>query len=900
MNLPVTCSLIVEAGARASLYGSVFIVLIWLVCRLVRRLPDAARCSLWWLTSFKLLLGLVLSTSIAIPLLPPVSGVLRQPVAVPTTVNGAGGLGQPGEYPVAGPTKSSPEPSQPGSSPSGDASVTPLRVTLPATLLAIWAFVVVFRLGYLVRSLIVLKQCIARSSQLDDPALISIAAQAAEEFGIKSPELLMSDSITDPLVCGLFRKVIVFSKHDIQTLTATEFRLVIAHEYAHLRRADLWLSIAPAFAQLLFWWLPTAWLVCNEFETAREAACDQLAVSRMHAEPGAYGRLLLKLSARPERLDPLSLAGALGVSSRSRLLKRRITMLQTITLPSRRATALISVAICAIVGLVPWRVVAAPRRNDASMHDKSVPSPESPGVQSTEQYPLQPVNLDFSRGLSGWKRMEAQNEQQVSAAHMDFKAEVQPSGLKTGTNALVLSSVVHSTRRDVLVSQHLRPDEFRGKRIRFSAMVKTQNTTAASGIWLREDTTGGQRAWNEYSNAIVGTHEWTRHEYVLDVLPTCTAIEFGAMLEGTGTAEIAEMRIEPTDASEATSQPFFNSILPDSPINLNFKDGLTGWNESTHDGDEPYFTSGLDPESKRSGVATPYLACNSAKKGVYGVLTQWIDATPYRGKRVRFSGYVKTSSIKEYGGLMMCVNSSDSFEWYDTQSHPQKGDQDWSHVEYVADVSQDRTSFTLGINLQGRGTVWMDGLALEVVGNDVAVTPAYHRTNSLYKDPQNLDFTHGMDHWAKTANGGVSPNPFYEVGFSRKGVDGSGPSAYLKSSVPSPLGYGVLRQDASPSQYLGKRVRFSANLKTDSIKKYAGLLLVVVRPSGSFMWTMAKRPIVGTTKWARFEYVADIPDDCSMIMFGVSIQGRGTVYANDFKFETVGKDVPVTEFDSTL
>ena len=66
------------------------------------------------------------------------------------------------------------------------------------------------------------------------------------------------------------------------------------------------------------------------------------------------------------------------------------------------------------------------------------------------------------------------------------------------------------------------------------------------------------------------------------------------------------------------------------------------------------------------------------------------------------------------------------------------------------------------------------------------------------------------------------------------------------------------------------------------------------------MWSMSKRPILGNSDWVRCEYVDDIPDDATLIMFGASIQGRGTVYATDFKFEAVGKDVPLTPSDKTL
>src|SRR5260370_38212943 len=57
--------------AQASLMGTVFVLAVWLLCRLAPRLPAGLRCALWWLACLKLLLGLVWPAPLALPLLPP-------------------------------------------------------------------------------------------------------------------------------------------------------------------------------------------------------------------------------------------------------------------------------------------------------------------------------------------------------------------------------------------------------------------------------------------------------------------------------------------------------------------------------------------------------------------------------------------------------------------------------------------------------------------------------------------------------------------------------------------------------------------------------------------------------------------------------------------------------------
>src|ERR1700687_1489650 len=44
--------------AQAALLGTLFVLAVWLLCRLAPRLPAGLRCALWWLAFLKLLLRL--------------------------------------------------------------------------------------------------------------------------------------------------------------------------------------------------------------------------------------------------------------------------------------------------------------------------------------------------------------------------------------------------------------------------------------------------------------------------------------------------------------------------------------------------------------------------------------------------------------------------------------------------------------------------------------------------------------------------------------------------------------------------------------------------------------------------------------------------------------------------
>src|ERR1700741_1504290 len=67
----------------------------------------------------------------------------------------------------------------------------------------------------------------------------------------------------------------------------------------------------------------------------------------------------------------------------------------------------------------------------------------------------------------------------------------------------------------------------------------------------------------------------------------------------------------------------------------------------------------------------------------------------------------------------------------------------------------------------------------------------------------------------------------YESGIDPLATHNDRPSAYLKSKLPSVHGFGTLIEDFRADQYVGKRVRFSAFVKTANAKNWAGLWMRV-------------------------------------------------------------------------
>ncbi|MBV9746028.1 MAG: hypothetical protein JO099_19890 [Acidobacteriia bacterium] len=139
----------------------------------------------------------------------------------------------------------------------------------------------------------------------------------------------------------------------------------------------------------------------------------------------------------------------------------------------------------------------------------------------------------------------------------------------------------------------------------------------------------------------------------------------------------------------------------------------------------------------------------------------------------------------------------------------------------------------------------------------------------------------------------------YDTGVDKAATYNGLASAYLKSNQPAIEGFGTLMQDFKADQYQGKRVRFSAFVRSEDVKDWAGLWMRVDKGTGASMKSLAfdnmqDRPVKGTTGWQNYEVVLDVASDATGVFFGILLSGTGSVWLNSAKIEVVPTTVPVT------
>lgn len=195
---------------------------------------------------------------------------------------------------------------------SGEASwATAIDASLP-WLVAAWALAVLLLAGSVARSHLALRRLVTAGVAL--PELAQPVLELAQQFGVRRGIAVVSSACAKvPFVIGHFAPVIVLPLTIATGMPWPQLRLILAHEIAHLRRADYlinWLQIA---LEVLLFFHPVVRWVSADLRRVREDCCDDLVI-QIAGGRADYARALLSLEEfRQEapRLAPSAAAGAL-------------------------------------------------------------------------------------------------------------------------------------------------------------------------------------------------------------------------------------------------------------------------------------------------------------------------------------------------------------------------------------------------------------------------------------------------------------------------------------------------------------------------------------------------------------------------------------------------------------
>jgi hypothetical protein len=132
------------------------------------------------------------------------------------------------------------------------------------------------------------------------------------------------------------------------------------------------------------------------------------------------------------------------------------------------------------------------------------------------------------------------------------------------------------------------------------------------------------------------------------------------------------------------------------------------------------FVGGIDQAEGVRGAK--FIRSTTDDDKAWAALAQMISAQNYLGQRVRFRARVRTEDVTGWAGLWLRVDrGGKQVAFYNSQDKPIKGTTNWQDRSVTLDVPGDADAIVFGVTDVGKGQVWIDSLALEVVGPEVPV-----------------------------------------------------------------------------------------------------------------------------------------------------------------------------------
>lgn len=200
-------------------------------------------------------------------------------------------------------------------------------------------------------------QRLRRSATALAPAEVEASfSRIASALGLRRPVLLrVSQALAGPVTVGALRAMVLLPLSAVTSLGPDELEVVLAHELAHVRRADFFWNLIQTLAETLFFFHPAVWWIGSRIRYERELCCDDLAL-KVCPDPVVYASALFRLE--QQRSRHWQMAMALDGHQSSQTLRMRIArILGEPTMPavSRRVQPFSLAAACAalVILLLP-------------------------------------------------------------------------------------------------------------------------------------------------------------------------------------------------------------------------------------------------------------------------------------------------------------------------------------------------------------------------------------------------------------------------------------------------------------------------------------------------------------------------------------------------------------------
>jgi beta-lactamase regulating signal transducer with metallopeptidase domain len=228
-------------------------------------------------------------------------------------------------------------------------------------------------------------QRLRRSALVEAPeAVYANFLRLCERLGITGQvSLRIAEHMEGPLAIGIVRSLIILPAAALMALSPEQLEAVLAHELAHVRRADYLWNLIQTMVETLLFFHPAVWWLGRRVRQQRELCCDDVAVQSC-ADPLVYATALLRLEER--RSQQLSLAMALDGHRRWSGLRARIARILGETNDEKGPRELVPIPLAALCAVFLLVLLPVPQLF-AGLREATRTQTETPAVSGPAAFP---------------------------------------------------------------------------------------------------------------------------------------------------------------------------------------------------------------------------------------------------------------------------------------------------------------------------------------------------------------------------------------------------------------------------------------------------------------------------------------------------------------------------------
>jgi RNA polymerase sigma factor (sigma-70 family) len=281
----------------------------------------------------------------------------------------------------------------------------------------------------------------------------------------------------------------------------------------------------------------------------------------------------------------------------------------------------------------------------------------------------------------------------------------------------------------------------------------------------------------------------------------------------------------------------------------------------------------IDPAARRTPDSAPainvkYIAPDSpgSNENLRGACTIGCEVTngsPFMGKHIRISCWLKTSNVQGWAALGMAILDKNNrcLARDIMNDRPVRGTTDWQQVEMVTEVPEKPCGIYFGPDLYSPGELWCDDFHIELVPATTPITDdrAWHVWNQ-----NSFNYSETIDA-LNLHNGHLAVC----LAYTPEGEAPAGSFMWWGQSI------------RDPDKYKGHTLRMTGWVKTENILRHLEPTLKVRAAGGK---TLARDSMTdntslkGTCDWTQFSVTCAIPAKTDHIDMGFILWGSGKAW----------------------